>query len=387
MDYDLVVIGVNDAAYRLVIEASRLGARVGWWIDQKYDQAQLRYGRDLLASLSMINTNLHSKSVCPSKEHLNPTEANMIGTVVNIRGVDIIDGQRKNQEQNQQKETIEPQAHIYAIASPLTPFPDQVLGLAEHPYVTAAEVFNWVIELQNQDNDQDNAPQLPNSIAILGDDSLACTIAQITNLLGIHTILLASHRHILPHVDVEVARTLQAKLEIAGIAVHTQVQITAVELKDGRSRLWLNRPATIDCDRLLIPYPQRNYPIPNSHNRFSCYSDRDIAQIINKIPNLSQSIVLPTQPIVTVTPTKPPIAQVGLTAAIAQQKYRINRINILETVTTDGGLCKIICDAQNRILGASMYGDRAESVIRALAIAMQGKVKLQELNLPELERV
>ena len=97
--------------------------------------------------------------------------------------------------------------------------------------------------------------------------------------------------------------------------------------------------------------------------------------------------MLPTQPIVTVTPTKPPIAQVGLTAAIAQQKYRINRINILETVTTDGGLCKIICDAQNRILGASMYGDRAESVIRALAIAMQGKVKLQELNLPELERV
>lgn len=387
MDYDLVVIGVNDAAYRLVIEAARLGARVGWWIDQKYDQDQLRYGRDLLASLSMINTNLHSKLVCPFQEHLSPKEANMIGTGANIRGVDIIEGQRKHQEQNQQKETIEPQAYIYAIASPLIPFPEQVLGLAEHPYVTAAEVCNWVVELQNQDNDQDNAPQLPNSIAIIGDDSLACTIAQITNLLGIHTILLASHRHILPHVDVEVARTLQAKLEIAGIAVHTQVQITAVELRDGRSRLWLNRPATLDCDRLLIPYPQRNYPIPNSHNRFSCHSDRDIAQIINKIPNLSHSIVMPTQPIVTVTPTKPPIAQVGLTAAIAQQKYRISSINILETVTTDGGLCKTICDAQGRILGASMYGDRAESVIRALAIAMQGEVTLPKLNLPELERV
>ncbi len=92
--------------------------------------------------------------------------------------------------------------------------------------------------------------------------------------------------------------------------------------------------------------------------------------------------MLPKQPLIRVTPTQPPLAQVGMSAAIAQQRCSIN---VLETVTTDGGLCKIVSDAQDKILGASMYGDRAEFVIRSLAIAMQGKVKLQELNLPELK--
>lgn len=383
MDYDLVVIGVSDATYRLVVQASQLGARVGWIIDQKYDQYQLRYRlehrQDLLAFLSIINTNLHSKLIDLSAQHLNQNDSTILQSkpnpvrqdlacslaMANIKGVDII-------TENQKK-----QAYTYAIATPVTPFPRQVLGLAEHPYVTVADICDWVFARQGHHT----ALSLPSSIAILGNDSLSCTIAQITNSLGIHTILLVDHQHILPHVDVEVARTLQAKLEIEGIAVHTAAQVTAVELIEGRSRLWLSRPSTIDCDRLFIPYPQHDYPIPNRQSVFPCHSDRDIAKIINQIPNLTQSMVLPSHPIVTVTPTQPPIAQVGMTAAIAKQKCRIK---VIETVTTDGGLCIVTCDAHGKILGASMYGDRAEFVIRALAIAMQGKVKLQELNLPDL---
>jgi pyruvate/2-oxoglutarate dehydrogenase complex dihydrolipoamide dehydrogenase (E3) component len=379
MDYDLIVVGVSDASYRLVVQASQLGARVGWIIEQKYDQYQLRYrldySWDLLTFLAIINTTLHSKLIDLSALHLKQNDVTVLDAkqyiakqdfayslaMTNIKGVDIIEGQKM------------PKAYIYAIVAPVAKFPHQVLGLAEHPYVTVADVCDWVLE------GQDSPSSLPNSIAILGNDSLTCTIAQITNSLGIHTILLVDHQHILPHVDVEVARTLQAQLEMEGIAVYTQAQVTAVELIEGRSRLWLNRPSTIDCDRLCIPYPQRNYPIPNAQSAFPCHSDRDIAKIINQIPNLTQSMVMPSHPIVTVTPTEPPIAQVGMTAAIAQQK---NKIKVLETVTTDGGLCKITCDTQGKILGASMYGDRAEFVIRSLAIAMQGKVRLQELNLP-----
>ena len=388
MDYDLVVIGVSDAAYRLVVEASRLEARVAWLIDpkteQKLNKYELAYGLDILASLSTINTNLHSKLSDLSAKHLQQQDSIIFEskqsavfnhfiyplTMMNIKGVDIIESQQIEQK-------IEPQAPIYAIAS-LSPTPQrQVFGLAKHPYLTATDVCNWGFQALHQASHQ----ELPNSIAILGSDSLACTIAQITNLLGIHTTLLVDHPHILPHVDVEVARTLQAKLEIEGIAVHTQAQVTAVDVIEGRSRVWLNQQ-TIDCDHLLIPIPERHYPIPNSQSILPCHSDRDIAKIINQIPHLAKSIVPPKYPVVTVTATQPPIAQVGLNAAIAQQKHQLN---ILETVTTDGGLCKIIYDLQGQVLGASMYGAQAELVISAVAIAMQGKVRLQELNLPNLQ--
>ncbi len=199
MDYDLIVIGISDATYRLVIQAAHLGARVGWIVDQKYDQYPLMFGLDhgwdLLASLSIINTNLRSKLICLSAKHLNQKDTSIFEAMANIKGVDVIENQKENQNKNQK----EPQAYIYAIASSIAPFPRQVLGLAEHPYVTVADICDWVFDGQ----DQSLATILPSSIAILGNDSLACTIAQITNLLGIHTVLLVDHQHILPHVDVK----------------------------------------------------------------------------------------------------------------------------------------------------------------------------------------
>jgi pyruvate/2-oxoglutarate dehydrogenase complex dihydrolipoamide dehydrogenase (E3) component len=68
-----------------------------------------------------------------------------------------------------------------------------------------------------------------------------------------------------------------------------------------------------------------------------------------------------------------------MTELSAKQKYG-QALYILES-STENSLCKIIYDRKGQILGASMFGDRAKLVIEAVAIAMQGKVKIQDIAL------
>jgi hypothetical protein len=77
---------------------------------------------------------------------------------------------------------------------------------------------------------------------------------------------------------------------------------------------------------------------------------------------------------ITFMPTMPPIAQVSMPS-------NANPYAILESITTDGGLCKVMCDQQGYILGASICSEQAESVLGAIAMAMRGKVKISELPL------
>ena len=136
-----------------------------------------------------------------------------------------------------------------------------------------------------------------------------------------------------------------------------------------------------------------------------CNDSQDIGIIIQKIwsalnPTLNPALNLalkwrsPFQNInintnnSSIVLTTPPLAQIGLTEALAKQQFGKIYIleNILESASKQMGLCKIICDVHGQILGASMIGDRAVVVIEAIAIAMQGQVKIQNIaGLPDLQ--
>jgi pyruvate/2-oxoglutarate dehydrogenase complex dihydrolipoamide dehydrogenase (E3) component len=396
VDYDLVIIGMSKYAHKLVSFAAQCEARVAWVWDQalcdQYLNAYLNIAQIdhiLLLLTKKIGdrpkserSQLFAQQISAIRDHFDQAE---ILEILQKNGVDVIIGACKFQGKVQNSHILEvlevsetsfPErsrafsqrslsARAYAIAHD-TPTPlRKIFGLAEHNYLTANQLLNL--------------EDLPKSIAVLGDDSHACTIAQFLNFLGVDTRLITHHKHVLPNVDVAIARTLQAQLEAEGVEVHTNTQTTAVsQIEHDRTRIWLDNQ-TIDCDRLLIPLAPREFDFPRDRNIYECNSDQDIAKIIQQTcqTNLWKSSSIPQSPAIINVSTTPNLAQIGMTELSAKQKYGED-ISILES-STENGLSKIICNHKGQILGASMFGDRAKLMIEAIAIAMQGKVKIQNI--------
>ena len=387
VDYDLVVIGMSASAHKLVNLAAQRKARVAWVWDQVnvsyLNIAQINY----ILQLLKIKVSDRSK---PERlkffaKQISPILHNFRhGEMLNIlsqNGVDVIVGECKFQSQAQNSYILEVSetslsalscessqrslsSRAYAIARDTATPLRKVFGLAEHNYITASQLLH----LQD----------LPNSIAVLGDDPDTCAIAQSLNFLGVKTSLITNSSHILPNVDVAIARTLQAQLEAEGIEVYTSTQVTAVsKIEQDRSRIWLNN-STIECDRLLVTVAPREFDYPSDRHIYKCRNDQDIAKILQLSlqTSLWQSTARGKAPEIVYISTTPPLAQIGMTEVLARLKYK--QVYVLDSYV-ENGLCKIICDRQGQILGASMYGDRAQLVIEAIAIAMQGKVKIQNI--------
>ncbi|OYQ62094.1 hypothetical protein B9G53_23920 [Pseudanabaena sp. SR411] len=395
VDYDLVVIGMSAYAHKLVSIAAQRKARVAWVWDQVNDYYlnidQINHILQLLKTKvgdrpKSERLKLFAKQLSPILH--NFCQAEMLD-ILQKNGVDVIVGVCKFQSKEQNSYILEISekslselsrdfsqrslsSRAYAIAHD-TPTPlRKVFGLAEHNYLTAHQLLN----LQD----------LPNSIAVLGDDPDTCAIAQSLNFLGVHTSLITNSSHILPNVDVAIARTLQAQLEAEGIEVYTSTQVTAVsKIEQNRSRIWLNN-TTIDCDRLLVSVAPKEFDYPSDRHIYQCRNDQDIAKIIHQTlqTSLWQSAPSAKVPEITYVSTTPPLAQIGMTEVLARLKYK--QVYVLDS-DAENGLCKIICDRQGQILGASMFGDRAQLVIEAIAIAMQGKVKIQDIGVLQELRI
>jgi pyruvate/2-oxoglutarate dehydrogenase complex dihydrolipoamide dehydrogenase (E3) component len=386
VDYDLVVIGMSAYAHKLVSIAVHRGARVGWIWDQGNDPyvniAQIHHILQLLKNKirdhpKSARLKSFAKQIFPILNDFHEAE---ILEIMQKIGVDVIVGECKFQGKLQNSHILEVSetsqasrgfskrrlsSRAYAITHDHPTLLRKIFGLAEHNYLTV----NQLLHLEH----------LPNSIAVLGSDSHACAIAQTLNFLGVHTRLITDHNHVLPNVDVAIARTLQAQLEAEGIEIYTRTQVTAVsKIENHRSKIWIDKQ-TIECDRLLIPLAPSEFSFPSDRHIYECRNDQDIAKIVRQTLQTSfwRSPSITTQPSITFVPTSPPLAQIGMTEIVAKQKYG-QSLYIFDSYV-ENGLCKIICDRHGQILGASMIGDRAKLVIEAIAIAMQGKVKIQNI--------
>jgi pyruvate/2-oxoglutarate dehydrogenase complex dihydrolipoamide dehydrogenase (E3) component len=388
VDYDLVVIGMSAHAYKLVSLAAQRGARVAWVLEHQVKDAYLNIVQIdyiLLLLQNMIRDRPKSERLHLFNNRISSIRDNFWQEerleILQKNGVDVIIGECKFQGKIQNSHILEVSenslaersrafshrrlsSRTYAIAHDITPH-RKIFGLAEHNYLTAHQLLNL--------------EDLPHSIAVLGDDSYACAIAQAINFLGVNTSLITDRNHILPNVDVAIARTLQAQLEAEGIEIYTNTQTTAVsQTEHSHTKIWIDNQ-TIECDRLLIPLAPKEFYFPSDRHIYQCHGDRDIAKIVKQTlqTDFWRSVSIPQGPKMINVSTMPTVAQVGMTELLAKQKYG-QALYILES-STENSLCKIICNYKGQILGASMFGDHAKLVIEAIAIAMQGKVKIQNI--------
>ncbi|MDX2255190.1 MAG: NAD-binding protein [Pseudanabaenaceae cyanobacterium bins.39] len=423
MIYDLVVIGNNEYAYQLVMAAIQKQARVAWVIDRTNILANTNH-------LAKLNINLHQLSdrysdidkfarytslVSHLLQLLDEMVINERQILDALRGVDILYGEYNFVLQSSSHYILEVKTdsgisqylstNAFAIANHSDGETKENLSQSNYPRELRTIFGIWELTLDAPHYNRSSLAGLgkfietkqiepcsteANRVVILGSDGFSCAIAQILNLLGMHVTMILPDHHILPLVDVAIARLLQAQMEVAHIEIYTHTQVTAIkEIAPDSIRLWTNYQ-TIDCNYFFVPdyYPhQGNAQVPLSFSIYPCQSYADIDSILTVALQASpwqratssifkqfrKSSTYPNHFLQNI-PTVPAIAQVQVA-----EKWDSLQSIALESVTTDGGLCKVICDRHGYIVGASICSNQAEEILEAIALAMQGRIKVCEL--------
>ena len=262
--------------------------------------------------------------------------------------------------------------------------------------------------------------QLIKTWIILGASPDAITLAQYLSSLDQKVIVLTKNDHILPQEDLEIAHLLQAKLEAMGIQVITQANIQEVKSVDLKKEIFLEKQV-IETDEIILtsansPYIENlnlneinikfdqtriftNSQLQTTNPQiFACgsllggYNIPELAEyearlavnnaLFPKKINLDYSLIAYR------FSTYPNFARIGLTEIQTRQQSE-NNIQIIKTyfksqnttqfLETNTGICKLIINSNQEILGVHILGNQAAELITLFAVAIQEKIKLDQL--------
>ncbi len=399
VDYDVVVIGSNPTALLLAERAVKLKARVGLVISlniversQVQQLAMQIRTSGVEQKRSVIKGEVTFSNLIQQLQEASSFYENL--EALKILGVDVIleTGQFSDRQTFKLvKRQLRSRTFVLAIDPPASPL-RKILGLSEVSYLTCESLCQ--LEL------------LPQSLVILGADSFSCILAQALNRLGVKITLITDSNHILPEVDVEAARILQAKLEVEGIEIYTASRVTAISVLATEPmqqlRVWAG-DSVIDCEQILLPnisvspYTQFNLAqagirlvedeiktnsllqTTNKH----IYVCQHRSQISTVLHNISSLFTKPQKAITSLKDsilagTEPELASLGMTELTARLKYGQD-LYVLRQESVDGEFCKLICRRNGEIVGAHILGDRAQDLISTVVIAKHHKLRVHQL--------
>ena len=264
----------------------------------------------------------------------------------------------------------------------------------------------------------------PEHLIIIGGGPIGIEMAQAHRRLGSKVTLLEIAK-IMPKDDPELVDILRNHLQEEGIYMHENVQITKIAHQEGTSSVFLSHGSSsieIEGTHILVSTGR----IPNvdkldlekAHVRFGkrgievdkrlrttnkhIYAAGDVAggpqfthvaayhagiiirNIAFKLPAKVDYSALPW-----VTYTDPELANVGLTEAMATEKFGDNKVITTswhmrendraqaERKTT--GMIKIVALKNGRILGASIIAPNAGEMLGMWSIAIQKQLKLSDV--------
>jgi pyruvate/2-oxoglutarate dehydrogenase complex dihydrolipoamide dehydrogenase (E3) component len=398
-DYDLVVIGYGSRAMAIALKASRLKARVAlvpavnlvnYWDRSKVEQI-IRQVR--LAPHALL-------SVLESLQPLEDLE------FLQSSGVDVVIGEGEFSDRqtflvNQTNSQNSPKSNLNFISGRKLrsrrfvivkdqPHPVwKIVGLNEIEYLTYDSLFDLLRKLRGK-----SGLGSLSSLTIVGGNSLNCAIAQLLNRLGVKVQILAESR-ILPEFELDIARILQAHLEIQGIEILTGSIVTAVS----DQKIWVNAASGIRTlalnGHILIPtfsyakdlnFPRAEIKVNDDEilinsklqttnpQIYLCRNLQDIDIILKNslfLPIATSKSLLPSH----ISLTTPEIASIGLTEIEARLRYGKD-LYILQTPIYDLKFYKVLYRGNGEIVGAHFIGDRSEELLTAIAIMMHQKLKV-----------
>ncbi|MBX6313302.1 MAG: FAD-dependent oxidoreductase, partial [Isosphaeraceae bacterium] len=269
--------------------------------------------------------------------------------------------------------------------------------------------------------------ELPASLVILGAGPVGLELGQAFARLGSPVTILDLADRILPREDPEVSQRLQALLEAEGIKFFLGVEITGVTLKDGKKVVQFRRRqdgATFEAARthLLVATgrlanveglnleavaidadPQHGIPVDEylatrtphifaigdvlGHHQWTHAAEREAAVAFqNAVLRLPKKMDYSAVPWVTFT--DPEVATVGKTEDEARAEdpdVRVLRAELadVDRPRIDGatvGFAKVVASPSGKILGATILGPEAGTVLQEFVLAMEHGLTLDDIR-------
>jgi pyruvate/2-oxoglutarate dehydrogenase complex dihydrolipoamide dehydrogenase (E3) component len=302
-------------------------------------------------------------------------------------------------------------SHSYLLATGSTTSIPQIPGLEESGYLTLSTFWQYQFLQSTQ------------TWIIVGANPSAIALAQYLSSLDQKVIILTKNNHILPREDGEVAHLLQTQLEAMGIQVITQAKIQKVKSVDLKKEIFLEKQA-IETNEIIFasansPYIQNlnlneinvkfdqtriftNSQLQTTNSQvYACgsllggHNIPEIAEyearvILNNVfsSKKSKKIHINYSLIPYSFSIYPNFARIGLTEIQSRQQSE-NNIQVIKTyfksqnqtqfLGTTTGICKLIINSKQEILGVHILGNQAAELITLFALAIQQKIKLDQL--------
>ena len=429
LEYDLVIIGASPEGMYAAQQAIQHNKRVAL-VEQSLNRQTQNFSCSIFNQITVFGQqykNLKSlgyfADALPTHLFLEKTQ-NLVQTisktdfkadqlaVLAASGVDVILGSGSFFASPQLSFAIDARnlrSRSYLLATGSTTSIPQIPGLEQAGYLTLSSFGQYPFD------------QSIKTWIILGANPNAIALAQYLSSLDQKVIILTKNAHIFPQEDFEIAHLLQAQLEAMGIQVITQAKIQEVKSINLKKEIFLEKQV-IEADEILLtsansPYVENlnlneidikfdqtriftNSQLQTTNAQvYACgsllggHNIPEIAEyearvILNNVfsSKKSKKIHVNYSLIPYSFSTDPNFARIGLTAIQARQKSE-NNIQIIKTyfksqnqfLDTKMGICKLIVNSKQEILGVHILGDQSTELITLFTLAIQQKIKLDQL--------
>jgi pyruvate/2-oxoglutarate dehydrogenase complex dihydrolipoamide dehydrogenase (E3) component len=266
---------------------------------------------------------------------------------------------------------------------------------------------------------------VPPSMIVIGAGATGVQVASIFNAFGSQVQLFHSGPRILPTEDEDISAAAAAAFRESGIVVRenfgviesfekTPAGVRMWFSKDGKRESveaslvvaaigWVAETAELNLAKAGVETNARGFICVDDYLRTSAshvFAAGDVTGRLMLVPQAIQdgfiaatnavrgaTMKLPEQVAPVGSFTDPEYAQVGLTEAKARETHdvvtAIVHFNSTTRTIIDGrttGFCKLIVDRQTRqILGCHVVGERAVEITQVAAVAMAGKMQVDDL--------
>ncbi len=271
-----------------------------------------------------------------------------------------------------------------------------------------------------------NLNKRPESLLVIGAGAVGMEFGQALSRLGTKVTILEMSDRILPNEDPEVSERVHKLLEAEGITFHTGVEITGVSDRNGRKLVKFRRQGTketfetehshllvatgrlanvedlnleavgihadprhgIEVDEYLQTRTRHIYAIGDviGHHQWTHAAEREASVAFqNAVLRVPKKIDYSAVPWTTFL--DPEVATVGLTEPQAREQesdVRVFRAEFadLDRAWIDGqtsGFAKVVTTPSGKILGATIVGPEAGTVLQEFVLAMEHGLSLGDV--------
>ncbi|MDN5348485.1 MAG: dihydrolipoamide dehydrogenase [Clostridia bacterium] len=431
MVYKIAVIGGGPGGYVAAIRAAQLGASVIVIERDSLGGTCLNRGciptKALLAGASILKNLKGAEQFGISVEGLKVDYARLaarkdavvkqlaqgIAFLFKKNKVDFLKGEAKLKSARlievatPEGECREVEAENIILATGSEPALIKSLGYNGRTVVTSTEALAWT--------------SVPQSLLIIGGGVIGCEFATLFNILGSRVTIVEAMPTILPMLDGEISRRMQAVLKKAGVEIKTKIQITGVreaggevvatlesgeELKAEKVLISIGRRLNTEglgLDKVGVALGNRGEILVDEYHRTNVAGIYAVGDVTNKaqlahvasaqgIACVQTILGRPTRVNYDAVPscifTQPEIASVGLTKEAAEERglnVKVGKFPFMAsgkalTIGEAEGFVKIVAEAgTDKILGVHIIGPHATELIAEGVLAVSQQIKVSDL--------